>query len=104
MPDIQQLYEENQADEDSDLVILAVAFPGYGDEKDEGGIRDFLDENGYTYPTLMDEGATLAAQYYISAFPTTFMIDKEGSIFGYVPGSMSKEIMESIIQQTREVG
>lgn len=104
MPDIQQLYEENQADEDSDLVILAVAFPGYGDEKDEGGIRDFLDENGYTYPTLMDEGATLAAQYYISAFPTTFMIDKEGNIFGYVPGSMSKDIMESIIQQTREAG
>ncbi|MCR5476287.1 MAG: redoxin domain-containing protein [Lachnospiraceae bacterium] len=102
MPDIQALYEENEETEDSDLVILAVAFPNQSGETTEEGVKHFLEENGYTYPTLMDPEATLAVQYYITAFPTTYMIDPDGNIFGYVPGSMSKEIMEDIIRQTRE--
>jgi len=30
------------------------------------------------------------------------MIDKEGNVFGYVPGMMSKDIMISVIEQTLE--
>ena len=100
MPYIQSIYEETLADPDSDLVILGVSFPGIGKETDEQGIRDFMEENGYTYPTVM-AGMDLMGQYFISAYPTTFMIDKEGNIYGYVPGSMSKEIMLDIIAQTR---
>ena len=49
----------------------------------------------------MDTGADLLYGYGITAYPTTFMIDKEGYLFGYVTGSISKETMESIIEQTR---
>ena len=56
----------------------------------------FLEENGYTYPTVMDADASLMAQYYITAYPTTYMIDREGNIFGYVPGGMTKDIMEDV--------
>lgn len=102
MPDIQELYEESVQDPESGPVILGVAFPGYGNEKDEEGIKAFLQENGYTYPTVMDMDASLMYKYYITAFPTTFMIDRDGNVFGYVPGSMSKDIMEDIIRQTSE--
>ncbi len=102
MPDIQELYEESMQDPESGPVILGVAFPGYGNEKDEEGIKAFLQENGYTYPTVMDTDASLMYKYYITAFPTTFMIDRDGNVFGYVPGSMSKDIMEDIIRQTSE--
>lgn len=102
MPDIQKLYEEYSALEDSDVEILAVAFPNYGDEKDVEGVKEFLDENGYTYPVLMDEGASLMLPYYITAYPTTFIIDKEGYVLGYIPGSMTKDIMEAVISQARE--
>lgn len=102
MPDIQELYEESVQDPESGPVILGVAFPGYGNEKDEEGIKAFLQENGYTYPTVMDTDASLMYKYYITAFPTTFMIDRGGNVFGYVPGSMSKDIMEDIIRQTSE--
>ena len=102
MPDIQELYEESMQDPESGPVILGVAFPGYGNEKDEEGIKAFLQENGYTYPTVMDTDASLMYKYYITAFPTTFMIDQYGNVFGYVPGSMSKDIMEDIIRQTSE--
>ena len=100
MPDIQALYEENEAKEDSELVILGVAFPDYGDEMSEDGIKTFLEENGYTYPTVMDTDASLILPYYITAYPTTCMIDRDGNVFGYIPGSLTKDIMEDIIRQT----
>lgn len=102
MPDIQKLYEKYSADPDSGVAILGAAFPGYGSETDEQGIADFLAENGYTYPVVMDTYASLIEAYAITAYPTTFMIDAEGNIYGYVTGSLTEEIMEDIIRQTLE--
>lgn len=101
MPYIQELYEEYSQQEDSDVVILAVAFPKLGKETDIDGIKEFLDDNGYTYPVLMDEGATLQLPYYITAYPTTFLINTDGNVLGYIPGAMTKEIMEDVIEQAR---
>ena len=50
--------------------------------------------------TGQDDTGTVLRSYGISAFPTTFMIDAAGNVFGYVPGAMSAEIMQSIIDQT----
>ena len=103
MPYIQEIYEETMEDDDTDLVILSVAAPNQGRETSEKGIRSFLDENGYTYPVLMDYDGEVSDAYYIRSYPTTFMIDTRGNIYGYVPGAMTKEIMEEIIRQTRGV-
>ena len=54
-----------------------------------------------TYPVVMDETGTLFYQYGISAYPTTFMIDTEGNVFGYVQGAVSREVMDDIVEQTR---
>ena len=99
MPAIQELYEKYSQQEDSEVVILGVAFPNMGDETDPEGIAAFMEENGYTYPVLMDEGATLQLPYYITAFPTTFLIDPDGNVLGYIPGGMTKDIMEDVIAQ-----
>ena len=99
MPDIQKLYEEYGADSEI-AVILSVATPGFNGEGSEEEIRDFLDENGYTYPVLMDSTGELMMAYGISAIPTTFMIDAEGNVFGYVPGAMDLNSMRYIIEET----
>ncbi len=104
LPDIQSLYEDYQAKEDSDVVILGVAFPDYNNEKSVEGVTEFLEENGITYPVLMDTEASLILPYYLTAYPTTYMIDVNGNVTGYVPGSISKDIMESIIDETRAAG
>ena len=99
MPDIQALYEawdENAGD----LVVLGVAGPNIGQEGSAEDIAAFLEENGYTYPVVMDDTGALFYQYGISAYPTTFMIDTEGNVFGYVQGAVSREVMDDIIQQT----
>ena len=84
------------------MVILGIAAPGYGNEKDEEGIKTFLEEQGYTYPVLMDKGAEVFQTYGITAYPTTFMIDKNGDIYGYVQGQLSEDMMRNIIAQTME--
>ena len=101
MPDIQKLYEEYSAQgEDAEVVILGIAGPEIGQEGSSGDIAGFMEENGYTYPVLMDESGEMFDQYGISAFPTTFMIDRDGNVYGYVPGQMTEDIMRSIIEQT----
>lgn len=102
MPDIQKLYETYETEGDNAVIILGVAAPGLGQEKDEAGIKAFLDENGYTYPTLMDTTGDLFSEYGISSFPTTFMIDQEGNVFGYVSGALNEDMMKNIIEQTLE--
>lgn len=97
MPDIQKLYEEFQQE---DVVILGVAAPNLGREKSEEGIKGFLEENGYTYPVVMDTEAEVFQAYGINSFPTTFMIDKDGNVFGYISGQLSEETMRDIIRQT----
>ena len=105
MPDIQKLYEEYSAQGgDAEVVILGIAGPEIGQEGSSGDIAGFMEENGYTYPVLMDESGEMFDQYGISAFPTTFMIDRDGNVYGYVPGQMTEDIMRSIIDQTLENG
>ena len=98
MPDIEELYKEYNLNKD-EVVILGVARPG-GREPDKEGISKFLKDNNYTFPTVFDESGELTNNYFINAFPTTYMIDKDSNIFGYVPGMLSKSQMKSIIEQT----
>ena len=102
LPYIQELYEEYQSMEDPDVVFLGVTFPNTGNEKDVEGIKAFMDENGYTFPVLMDTDASLMLPYYITAYPTTYLIDPEGNVLGYIPGGMTKDIMKDVIRQARE--
>ena len=101
LPYIEELYREYSAQQDPEVVFLGVTFPGLGNEKNAEGVTSFLKENGYTFPTLMDTETTLMNQYYITAFPTTFIISKEGNILGYIPGGMTKDIMKDIIEQAK---
>lgn len=100
MPDIQEIYENYDTEGEDALVVLGVAAPSMGQEGTEEEIKAFLDENGYTYPVLMDTEGKLFEAYGIYSYPTTFMIDREGNIFGYVSGMLTKDMMDSIIQQT----
>jgi len=48
----------------------------------------------------MDTTGEIFNAYGITAFPTTFMIDRDGNVYGYVTGQLTEDIMRSIIDQT----
>lgn len=100
MPEIQQLYDSYSREGEDALIVLGVAAPEMDREGTVEDITAFLEDNGYTYPVLMDTDWSLFYGYGIRSFPTTFMIDREGNVFGYLTGQMSYEIMEDIVAQT----
>ena len=106
MPDIQKLYEDYGKNE-GDLIVLGVANPKTEDaphnsDVSQEEIAAFMEENGYDYPVVMDTTGELFAAYGIQSFPTTFLIDTRGNVYGYATGSLTGEIMENIVKQTME--
>ena len=104
MPDVQALYEK-YGENSGDVVVLGVANPKsakYPRNQDVSReeVVSFLQKNGYDYPVVMDETGAVFNGYGITAFPTTYMIDRDGNLFGYVPGMLTRSVMEQIVQQT----
>lgn len=99
MPEIQELYED-YGNNESDIIILGIASPDYGREGSVEQVTAFLEENEYSYPVVMDHEGTMAYSYGVNAYPTTFMIDADGNVYGYVSGQLTKDIMINIIEQT----
>jgi cytochrome c-type biogenesis protein len=100
MPYIEELYKEYNLNKE-DVVILGLASPYFGKEGSKEDIKEFLNSNKYTFPVVFDENADLIYSYGIQAFPTTFVIDKEGYIAQYVPGGMTKEMMKTLIESVK---
>lgn len=100
MPYIEELYKEYNKN-NSEVVILGVASPNLGKEGSKEHVTEFLKEEGYTFPVVMDNDGSLVYKYGINAFPSTFIIDKEGYVTQYVPGAMDKETMKYLIESSK---
>ncbi|QEK13394.1 redoxin domain-containing protein [Crassaminicella thermophila] len=94
MPYIQEIYEQYK---DKDVVIAAVNVLG-AEKVDMEGVNKFLDEKGYTFPVLYDVDGEVSVQYKVRAFPTTYIINKEGYIADFITEAMDKEMMTEKIE------
>ncbi len=99
IPDIEKFYNDHKDDEE--LVMLSICFPKVQHELDIDGIKNFLNEKNMTYPVLFDEEEKTGYDYYINAFPTSFFIDKEGYIYGYLPGMLNYDTLDGIITEMK---
>lgn len=92
MPDMNKLQEENE-----DLVILAV---NVRERRDK--VKDYIENGGYDFEVLLDTKGNIAMDYLVSAFPTSYFIDKEGILLGGVPGMLQYPQMNQLIEGIRE--
>ncbi len=74
MPLIQAVYER-QAGQSQSAVILGINIG-----ESPSTVEGFMQENGLSFPVLLDIEQTVAQDYNIRAIPTTFFIDSEGII------------------------
>ncbi len=100
LPHIEEIYKEYKSN-GKDVVILGVTAPNLGKEGTREHIVDFLNNQGYTFPVMFDNTGEIMEKYEIEAFPTTFIIDKEGNVNKYIPGAMDKTTMESLINNVK---
>lgn len=103
MPDIQAIYEE-RGENTGDVIILGVANPSTPELINNDGpveeVTAFLSDNGYTFPVVMDTTNETLGAYRVNSFPTTYVINRDGTVEGYIPGMVSKQMMERAIEQS----
>ena len=73
MPSLERLHETLDSE---DFAIIAVCIDGGG----TNDVRDFIMQNGYTFEILHDKDQVVARPYGIRAIPTSYIIDKNGTI------------------------
>ncbi|MEG1513143.1 MAG: cytochrome c biogenesis protein CcdA [Raoultibacter sp.] len=101
MPDIQKLYE-NHGSNSSDVMVFGVANPKTANRPQNAdvsasAVASYMENKGFTYPTLMDETSAVFGDYGVSSFPRTFVIDRDGNLSQVVSGTMSGQKMEEIV-------
>lgn len=56
--------------------------------------KEKVTEGGYTFPVVFDVDSSAGNMYGITAFPTTFFIDKDGNLQAYYMGAMDAELLQ----------
>jgi peroxiredoxin len=78
MPSMEKLYREFK---DQGLEIVAVNFM-----ESLEPVQEFIKEQGFTYPILMDKKARIAELYGVMRLPETVLIGRKGNLLGKSTG------------------
>ena len=94
----------------SELVYFNSAFQKYGDDvvfmmvnmtdgvrDTRDGVRQFIAENGYTFPVYYDVTQSAAQAYDVSPIPMTLFIDADGNEFERRLGALNETLLEQYI-------
>ena len=90
MPYIEEAYEKFGPD----LVVLAVNADEPADK-----VQAFVSDLGLKFNILLDSGSKVQAQYRVTAFPTTYLVDREGIVKVQHIGTLSRSQLFSYLQQ-----
>lgn len=83
----------------SQVLGSQVQFLGVVFQDDEGRIKDFLQQRGWAYPTLVDQAGKTAIAYGVGGVPETFFLDKNGTIVAKFAGPMSADDIQTNLQK-----
>lgn len=92
MPLIQEFYQKYA----SEMEVLAVDY-----DEPTSDVQAFIDKFGFSFPVLLDPGGKIADQYQVKGFPTTYFIDREGTVRGVYVGSLSRDL---IVRYLKNIG
>lgn len=103
MPSIEEIYKEF-GENKKDVIVLGIVNPKTSENpnaQDESidKIKSFIKNGHYTFPTVFDRTGIYFDNFQIRAFPTTYIIGKDGEIKGIVPGAMTKQQMLKLINK-----
>lgn len=92
MPFLQEISEEWS---DKGLTVLAIDI---GETPDR--VKGFMQSYNLALPVLLDTRRDVANKYGVSAYPTTFIVDKDGIIQRKIIGAfLNKEALEEVLSE-----
>jgi len=94
MPDLESA--NKKLAEAGDAVIVTV-----NQMEDKDTVRKFMEDKKLTLPVLMDYTGEVNYMYGVSGIPVTYVIDKDGSVYGRIVGRTDEE---TILMVAEELG
>ncbi len=91
-PDLVALYGKYQGKMD----LYAVNATNYDKERNA---REFVQEKGFQFPVLMDKEGEAGNLYKVYAYPTSFIIDRNGQILERIEGIIPLEQWEKYLDR-----
>ena len=88
MESMQNLYNNLKK---HDVEIVAISIDRWNEER----IVEFADKKNLSFHILRDPDQKVRKQYYIMGLPTSYIIDGDGKIWGYVSGASTWDRMAS---------
>ena len=95
MPDLNELNKE--LGKDNEAVIIAVDAQESSDT-----VKNYLSSNDINLKVLLDQDGSVSQTYGVTGFPTTFIINKDGSLYTYIPGLTNKETLLQILDKIKK--
>jgi len=83
----------------SQLLGDKVQFVGVVFQDQESKIKDFLQQRGWAYPTLVDQAGKTAIAYGVGGVPETYFLDKNGVIVAKFAGPMTADDIQNNLQK-----
>ena len=68
-----------------------VAFVGVNVKEGRAPVENYLEQEGMTYPVVLDQSGTTAQAYQVRGFPTTYFLDREGRVVARHVGQLTPE-------------
>jgi peroxiredoxin len=95
MPALEKLYQSLKGEGGFELLAVSVDRTGRED------VEPFIQEQGVTFPILLDSLARVSELYQVYKLPETFLIDGEGKIVEHYPGprEWDSPLYEQVIRQ-----
>ena len=90
LPRIEALHQEFA---DQGLVALGV------NDEDQETARAYVEEQGHSFPTLVDSAKSLTREFGVRVLPTVVVLDREGKVASYLVGAHSEEDLRAAVKQ-----
>lgn len=82
MPDFEEVYDDTGDDVHFMMVNLTS-----GNETEQVA-KDYVDENGYSFPIYLDTEMQAASAFGVTGVPVTYFVDKDGNLAAYGQGRL----------------
>lgn len=72
-----------------------VIFIGIDYQESNSAAASFLQQNGVTYPAVLDGSGSVASKYGIASLPDTFFINHNGTVVSKVLREITAQVLTS---------
>jgi peroxiredoxin len=91
MPAIQTVYEQYR---ERGFTVIAVNI-----REDADTVRDFMAQNGLTFPALLDGDGAVSNLYQARVYPSSYFVDRAGVVRAVYRGPMARSVIAGTVEQ-----